>query len=80
VKLSNTADMLVPGVVLRFWELRFEGYNIFNHPNFLNPGSDAAHQGNVRTSGQFGLITGTVGSPDGTTGARQVQVAMKLTF
>jgi hypothetical protein len=62
------------------WELRFEGYNLFNHPNFLNPGSDAAHQGNVRTSGQFGLITGTVGSPDGTTGARQVQVAMKLTF
>ena len=62
------------------WELRFEGYNIFNHPNFLNPGSDVNHQGNIRTSGLFGLITGTQGSPDGTTGARQVQVAMKLTF
>ncbi len=62
------------------WELRFEGYNIFNHPNFLNPGSDSNHLGNVLTSGLAGLITGTVQSPDGTTSARQVQVGMKLTF
>jgi hypothetical protein len=62
------------------WELRFEGYNIFNHPNFLNPGADSAHQGNVLTSGLAGLITGTLQNPDGTTSARQVQVGMKLTF
>ena len=37
------------------WELRFEGYNLFNHPNFLNPGADSAHQGNVLTSGLAGF-------------------------
>jgi hypothetical protein len=62
------------------WEIRFEGYNIFNHPNFLNPGSDGNHLGNVLTSGLAGLITGTVQNGDGTTSARQVQVGMKLTF
>ena len=62
------------------WELRFEGYNIFNHPNFLNPGADSAHQGNVLTSGLAGLITGTIANSDGTTSARQVQVGMKVTF
>jgi hypothetical protein len=61
-------------------ELRFEGYNIFNHPNFLNPGTDPAHVTNVLASGAAGLITSTVTNGDGTTSARQMQVGMKLTF
>lgn len=54
-------------------ELRFEGYNIANHPHFQQPG-------NLVDSGTFGLITATAGRPDATTSARQVQAALKLTF
>jgi hypothetical protein len=61
-------------------ELRFESYNIFNHPHFLNPGTDAAGIGNLINSGLFGVITNTYTQPDGTTSARQIQVALKLTF
>jgi len=61
-------------------ETRFEGYNIFNHPHFLNPGTDSAGVGNLIGSGIFGVITNTYTQPDGTTSARQIQVAMKLTF
>jgi hypothetical protein len=61
-------------------ETRFEGFNIFNHPHFLNPGTDSAGVGNLIESSLFGIITGTQSQPDGTTSARQIQVAMKLTF
>ena len=61
-------------------ETRFEGYNIFNHPHFLNPGTDAAGVGNLIESSLFGVITNTYTQPDGTTSARQIQVAMKLNF
>ena len=61
-------------------ETRFEGYNIFNHPHFLNPGTDGAGVGNLIESSLFGVITATQTQPDGTTSARQLQVAMKLTF
>ena len=61
-------------------ELRFEGYNIFNHPHFLNPGTDSADVGNLIGSSIFGVITSTYTEPDGTTSARQIQVAMKLSF
>jgi hypothetical protein len=61
-------------------ELRFESYNIFNHPHFLNPGTDAGNIGNLINSGLFGVITNTYAQPDGTTSARQMQVALKLTF
>jgi hypothetical protein len=61
-------------------ELRVECYNIFNHPHFNNPGSDAAVNGNLLGSPIFGLITKTVTRPDATTSARQMQVAVKLTF
>ena len=61
-------------------ELRFEGYNIFNHPHFLNPGTDSANVGNLIGSSLFGIITNTYVEPDGTTSARQIQVAMKLSF
>ena len=54
-------------------ELRFECYNIFNHPEFNNPG-------NGITGSTFGLITSTLSQPDGTTSARQMQVALKVSF
>lgn len=61
-------------------ELRVEGYNIFNHPHFTNPGADPSNLGNLINSGAFGLITSTVTNPDGTTSARQLQAAVKVTF
>jgi outer membrane receptor protein involved in Fe transport len=61
-------------------ELRFEGYNILNHPHFLNPGTDALGNGNLIGQSQFGVITGTYTQPDGTTSARQIQVALKIIF
>jgi hypothetical protein len=61
-------------------ELRFEGYNVFNHPHFLNPGTDAAGLGNLINNGQFGVISNTFTQPDGTTSARQLQVALRVNF
>ncbi len=61
-------------------ELRIEGYNIFNHPHFNNPGSDVNAFGNQVGSPIFGLITSTASRPDGTTSARQMQVALKVNF
>jgi len=58
----------------------FEGYNILNHPHFQNPGTDAANTGNLIGQSQFGVITSTYQQPDGTTSARQVQVALKILF
>ncbi len=61
-------------------ELRFEGYNILNHPHFLNPGTDPLGIGNLIGQSQFGVITSTYTQPDGTTSARQIQVALKILF
>lgn len=61
-------------------DLRFEGFNIFNHPHFTNPGDSAGSPGNLIGTGVFGISTSTVGRPDGTTSARQMQVALKLSF
>jgi hypothetical protein len=61
-------------------ELRFEGYNIFNHPEFTNPGADPSNLGNQLGSPLFGVITSTRSNADGTTSARQLQVALKLSF
>jgi hypothetical protein len=61
-------------------EVRFEGYNILNHPHFLNPGTDAADLGNLIGQQQFGVVTSTYTQPDGTTSARQIQVALKILF
>jgi len=61
-------------------ELRFEGYNVFNHPHFQNPGTDAAGNGNLAGNSAFGVITQTFVQPDGTTSARQIQVAMRVSF
>jgi len=68
-------------------ELRVESFNIFNHPHFQNPGTDSANVGNLifgdppgGANPLFGVITNTVGQPDGTTSARQMQVALRLSF
>jgi hypothetical protein len=61
-------------------ELRFEGYNILNHTHFLNPGTDSSSLGNVIGQSQFGTISQTYTQSDGTTSARQLQVAMKIIF
>jgi len=55
-------------------DLRFEFYNLFNRVQFNQPDNfifDAAN---------FGHSTQEVFRPDGTTGARQVQVGLKLSF
>jgi Carboxypeptidase regulatory-like domain len=61
-------------------DLRFEGYNIFNRPHFLNPGTDGAGIGNLINQPLFGVIQSTFTQPDGTTSARQVQVALRVSF
>jgi len=61
-------------------QLRVEGYNIFNHPHFTNPGSDRGTSGNLLGTSIFGQITSTASRPDATTSARQMQVALKLNF
>ena len=61
-------------------ELRFEGYNILNHPHFLNPGTDRLGGKQSDRAVEFGVITSTFVQPDGTTSARQIQVALKIVF
>ncbi|HTA60226.1 MAG TPA: TonB-dependent receptor [Candidatus Baltobacteraceae bacterium] len=55
-------------------QLRFEFYNLFNHAQFGQPGNALA------APGTFGLSTSTLTRPDGTTSARQIQVAAKIIF
>ncbi len=54
-------------------EFRSEFYNVLNHPNFQQPDQ-------FINDATFGESTAQVGRPDGTTGARQLQFAMKLKF
>jgi len=55
-------------------QLRFEFFNLFNHTQFAQPGNAFA------SPGTFGKSTLTIGRPDGTTSARQIQVAAKILF
>ena len=55
-------------------EFRTEIYNIFNRVQFGDPGNT------FTDSGTFGQSTSQVGRPDGTSGARQIQFALKLHF
>lgn len=55
---------------------RAESYNVLNHPNFSSP---TATNLSI-TSPNFGVSTSQVGQNDGTTGARQIQGAVKVIF
>ena len=55
------------------FQLRFEFYNLFNRVQFAKPDNNI---GDVN----FGYSTSQVGQNDGTTGARQVQIGVKLNF
>jgi hypothetical protein len=55
-------------------QLRAESYNLFNGVQFGQPGNL------ISNPGTFGQSTPEVERPDLTTGARQIQFGMKLTF
>jgi hypothetical protein len=55
-------------------QLRFEFFNLFNHTQFGQPGNSIA------APGTFGVSTTTLTRADGTTSARQIQVAAKFIF
>ena len=56
-------------------DLRFEFYNLFNRVQFNQPGNIFTPDG-----AGFGQSTSELVRPDFTTGARQIQLALKLTF
>jgi hypothetical protein len=58
-------------------QLRAEAYNVFNRVQFapLGTASDT-----LASPGTFGQALGTLTQPDGTTSARQLQLALKLLF
>lgn len=63
-------------------EFRGEVFNILNHPNFDSP-TLVGDGGNVWTptgGTSFGIIQNTVGRTIGFGAARQIQIALKLTF
>jgi hypothetical protein len=58
-------------------QFRAEVYNLFNRIQFLNP--DASGD-TLSNPGTFGQSVATITQPDGTTSARQIQLALKLIF
>jgi hypothetical protein len=54
-------------------QLRAESFNLANHPQFSNPGTDPTSL--VSQGGNFGLINSTLANTE-----RQVQFAVKVTF
>lgn len=55
-------------------EFRIEAYNLFNRVQFNQPGNLTSDPGT------FGQSTGEVTRPDGTSGARQVQLGLRFQF
>jgi Carboxypeptidase regulatory-like domain/TonB dependent receptor/TonB-dependent Receptor Plug Domain len=58
-------------------QFRAEVYNVFNRIQFTNP--DASGD-TLSNPGTFGQSLATITQPDGTTSARQIQLALKLIF
>jgi hypothetical protein len=58
-------------------QFRAEVYNVFNRIQFLNP--DASGD-TLSNPGTFGQAVGTITQADGTTSARQIQLALKVIF
>lgn len=59
------------------FQFRFETYNLFNRVQFAKPTANGA---NVTNNPGFGYSFSQVGQNDGTTGARQIQLAAKILF
>ena len=55
-------------------QFRLEAFNLFNHTQFSQPVN------NIAEGSAFGESLSTLTRPDGTTSARQLQVALKLMF
>jgi hypothetical protein len=74
----NNWDMVVSKSFLIYdrlaLDVRTEFYNMFNRVQFGQPDSM------IQDGRAFGQSTSQVGRPDGTTGARQIQFAVKLHF
>jgi hypothetical protein len=58
-------------------QFRAEAYNVFNRVLFDNPGTAGD---TIASPGTFGQSLNTLTQPDGTTSARQIQLALKLLF
>src|ERR1700728_2764023 len=58
-------------------QFRAEAYNVFNRIQFDQPGTSGD---TLSSPGTFGLSESTLTQPDGTTSARQIQLALKLIF
>jgi hypothetical protein len=58
-------------------QFRAECYNVFNRIQFAQLGSSAD---TIASPGTFGQSLSTMTQPDGTTSARQIQLALKLIF
>ena len=58
-------------------QFRAEVYNVFNRIQFDQPGTSGD---TLSSPGTFGLSESTLTQPDGTTSARQIQLALKLIF
>jgi hypothetical protein len=58
-------------------QFRAEVYNVFNRIQFDLPGTSSD---TLATPGTFGQSLSTITQPDGTTSARQIQLALKLMF
>ena len=58
-------------------QFRAECYNVFNRIQFDVPGTSSD---TIASPGTFGQSLSTIVQPDGTTSARQIQLALKLIF
>ena len=58
-------------------QLRSEAFNLFNRPQFNQPGGIVSDPNNA---GNLGRSTSTITRSDGTTSNRQIQLALKLSF